>query len=93
MRSRRRGIAFAVGALACAGLAAAIVSGYASQAEQRFGDLSEVLIAGEALPPGTVIDAATARRGLAIRRVPLEFVPPDALSSAAEAIGSRPAVR
>jgi Flp pilus assembly protein CpaB len=79
-----------VAALACAATAAAIAGDYGASVADRFGALRPVLVAGQSLPRRTVIRPADARK-LQVRRVPARFVPPDTLTSTAEAVGRVPA--
>src|SRR5581483_11124074 len=76
MSRRARAIAFAGAALACAGLAAALASGYRAQVENRYGPLRAVVVARAELAPRRRLSAAEAERLLAVRRVPASFVPP-----------------
>jgi|GEM_PF-329631 len=90
MSRRARAIAFAGAALACAGLAAALASGYRAQVENRYGPLRAVVVARAELAPRRRLSAAEAERLLAVRRVPASFVPPGTLSAPAEAAGRVP---
>ena len=82
MSRRARALAFGVAALACAGLAAAMASGYSD----RRGLPARPAPAGprreQALPARKPLGPASARSSLEVRRVPARFVPPGSLSSA-----------
>lgn len=91
MSRRGRAVAFGVVAVACAGLAAAIADGYGTSVASQFGELRPVLVAAEDLHPGRVIGPRDLNRRLEVRRVPVEFVPPDALAGPDDAIGRAPA--
>jgi pilus assembly protein CpaB len=88
---RRRAIAFGVAALACAGIAAAMASGYRSDLTAQVGPLRPVLVARATLAAHHVITSGLARAALEVRRVPTRFVPAGALASAAQALGRAPA--
>jgi Flp pilus assembly protein CpaB len=88
---RGRAIAFAVAALAAAGLAAALADGYGDRVAAGYGQLRPVLVAEQTLESGKPIDGAAARE-LAVRRVPVRFVPPGALSAPPQALGLVPRV-
>jgi Flp pilus assembly protein CpaB len=51
-----------------------------------------VLVAATEFEAGQAIDPGAAAEGLEVRRVPVRFVPPDALLAPAEAVGMVPAV-
>lgn len=91
MSRRTRALAFLGAALACAALAAVVAAGYRSKVEAGYGGLRPVVVAAAELPAGEVIGPAAVRRGLALRRVPVRFAPPDALRSPADALGRAPA--
>jgi Flp pilus assembly protein CpaB len=88
---RRRAIAFGAAALACAGIAAAMASGYRSDLTAQLGPLRPVLVARATLAAHRTITSELARAALEVRRVPARFVPAGALASSAEAIGRAPA--
>ncbi|CAN5218803.1 hypothetical protein BH24ACT23_BH24ACT23_07030 [soil metagenome] len=92
MRSRKRAAAFALGALVCAGVSAALADSAAGPAGAGLGDLQPVLATTQPLERGTVIGRKDAAGAFAVRRVPGEFAPPDALVDPAEAFGRRLAV-
>jgi Flp pilus assembly protein CpaB len=79
-----------VAALACAAGAAAIAGDYSASVADRFGELRPVLVASQRLPRRAAIGPRDAARELEVRRVPERFVPPDALTSVAEAVGRAP---
>jgi pilus assembly protein CpaB len=84
---RRRGLLLLCVALASGGLAAAQVHERERRAGERLGPEVEVLVAARDIPAG----ARVARGALGVRRVPVRFIPPDALPSAEDIIGSRTA--
>jgi Flp pilus assembly protein CpaB len=88
---RARAVGFAAAAALCAGLAAA-ASGGGDDPASRYGDLRRVVVAAEELPGHRRLREPVIRRALELRRVPERFVPPDALSSPAQALGRSPAV-
>jgi Flp pilus assembly protein CpaB len=87
-KGRARAVAFAVGALACAGLSAA-VAGSANAPAEGFGELRQVIVTRAALERGTVLGPRALRESITERRVPVEFVPPDALGVPDEALKRR----
>jgi Flp pilus assembly protein CpaB len=89
---RTRAIAFAVAALACAGLAAAAASRYRSGVAAQLGPLRAVLVARRMLPPHRRLTPTVLRDAVEVRRVPARFVPPGALVAPAAALGEAPAV-
>jgi Flp pilus assembly protein CpaB len=91
MSRRGRALAFGVAALACAGLAAAMASGYRSDVASQLGPLRAVVVAARALPARDALTAGAVHASLEVRRVPARFVPPGALASPAQAIGRAPA--
>ena len=82
---RRRGLLLLCVALASGGLAASQVHERERRATERLGPQVEVLVAARDIPAG----ARVARGALGVRRVPVRFVPPDALPSAQAVIGAR----
>jgi len=91
MSRRGRAIGFLLGALAAAAVAAAIADGYSDSVVAGYGRLRPVLVAATALEPGRAIGPLLASEKLEQRRVPVRFVPPDALTDPAEALGLVPA--
>ena len=91
MSRRRRAIAFGAAALACAGIAAAMASGYRSDLTAQLGPLRPVLVARTTLAAHQAITSGVAHAALEVRRVPARFVPAGALASAAQALGRAPA--
>jgi Flp pilus assembly protein CpaB len=83
---RRRAIGFAVLALVCAGIAAAVAGGYRSGVEAQLGPLRPVVIARAGIDPRQPLRASDSRL-LEVRRVPSRFAPPDGLASPEEALG------
>ena len=90
MSRRARAIAFGVVAAACAAVAASIANGYGSSVAGQFGDLRPVVVTGAELAAGETIGPGDIGR-LEVRRVPIRFLPPDALESPEEAAGRAPA--
>ena len=90
MSRRGRAAGFASAAAICAGLAATATGG-AGEGAEEYGPLREVVVAAEPLPARRPVSRKAAADSLEIRRVPERFVPPDALSSPAQALGRRPA--
>lgn len=90
MSRRARAIAFGVVAAACAAIAASIADGYGTSVAGQFGDLRPVVVTGAELAAGESIGPGDIGR-LEVRRVPVRFVPPDALGSPEEAAGRAPA--
>ena len=89
MKSRVRAAAFALGALACAGLSAAIAGTAQAPGSGDFGALRPVVVTSAALGRGAVIGRKELGQALAERRVPESFVPPDALGLPEEALGRK----
>lgn len=85
-RTRRRRAALLLAlALASGGIAASRVHGRAAAIERQVGPLVPVLVAVADVPAGRRLAA----RMLAVRQVPEQFAPPDALSAPREALGER----
>lgn len=91
MSRRVRAFGFLLAALFAAAAAAAIANGYGDRVVSGYGELRPVLIAGSALAAGKPIDPEVAGENLEVRRVPVRFAPPGALSAPAEAVGLVPA--
>lgn len=89
MKRRARAIAFAIGALACAGLSAAVAGGSGSAGAQDYGELRDVVVTTAPLEKGQTISPRTLDALLVERRVPEAFVPPDVLGLPGEALGRR----
>jgi pilus assembly protein CpaB len=89
---RGRAIAFASAAAVCAGLAAAATGRPDSDLAGQGGELRDVLVAARPLEAREPLGAAALRDAVEVRRVPERFVPADALSSATQVAGRRPAV-
>jgi Flp pilus assembly protein CpaB len=92
MSRRGRAGAFLVLAAGCAALAATLANGYGSSVAQSFGPLREAVVAARELPAGKPIGPPELTRSLQVRRIPVRFVPPGALSSPQQALGREPAV-
>lgn len=91
MSRRVRAIGFLVAALFAAAAAAALANGYGDRVVSGYGELRPVLIARSSLAAGKPIDPEVAGEDLQVRRVPVRFAPPGALSAPAEAVGLVPA--
>jgi len=89
VRSRTRAAVFALGALTCAGLSAAIAGTAETPGEGGYGPLVPVVVTSAPLDAGTVIGRKDLDQALAERRVPESFVPPDALGLPGEALGRK----
>ena len=87
MRTRARALLFAAGALACAGLSAALASSASEPASEGLGELREVVVVSTPLERGASLRREAARGRITERRVPEVFAPPDAVSSVAEVEG------
>jgi Flp pilus assembly protein CpaB len=85
---RRRGLLLLCFALVCGGLAASQVRERERRTAATLGPLVPVVVAQRDLPA----DRRLRPDDLAVRRTPARFVPPDALGSARELVGARPAV-
>lgn len=92
MSRRSRAIGFLLAAMLAAAVAATVANGYGDSVVRGYGELRPVLVASGDLEAGKAIDPATATEKLELRRVPVRFVPPDALGAPAEAVGLVPAV-
>ncbi len=90
MSHRGRAAAFGAAAAVCAGLAAGATGDRQASLASQFGELRDVVVATEPLPKHRVLDRAVVRRSLELRRVPERFLPPDALTSPAQALGRSP---
>lgn len=90
MSRRVRAFGFLLAALIAAAIAAAIADGYGDSVASGYGQLRPVLVASSDFPAGRPIDPAAADEGLEVRRVPVRFAPPGALSAPAEAVGLAP---
>jgi Flp pilus assembly protein CpaB len=87
---RNRAIGFLLGAFLAAAAAATLADGYGDSVVRGYGELRPVLVATDDLEAGKAIDPAAAK--LEVRRVPIRFLPPDALRAPAEAVGLVPVV-
>ena len=92
MSRRARAVGFALAALACAGLAAAVAGGYRDDVAAEYGPLRSVVVTVESLPARRALRPAAIRRALVARRVPERFAPADALTGPEEALGLAPRV-
>jgi Flp pilus assembly protein CpaB len=91
MSRRARAVAFLVLALFAAVLAAAIADGYGSSVARGYGPLRPVVVLTRPLRKGRPIDPKELAVALAVRRVPMRFVPPGALVAPSDALGLAPA--
>lgn len=89
MKSRARAAVFATGALACAGLSAAVAGTAQTPGDGGYGPLIPVVVTSAPLDGGTVLGRKEAETSLAQRRVPQSFAPPDALGAPLEALGQK----
>jgi Flp pilus assembly protein CpaB len=87
---RGRAIGFASAAAVCAGLAAGAGGGAAGDLTAQYGELRDVVAATEPLPAGQALGRTAVAETLEVRRVPERFLPPDVLTSPAQALGRRP---
>ncbi|HET6571281.1 MAG TPA: SAF domain-containing protein [Solirubrobacterales bacterium] len=87
MSRRRRALLFLLAALLAAAAAATIADGYGAGSNRGYGPLRPVVVVERALAPGRRLGAAAVASSLALRRVPLRFVPPGALAAPQEALG------
>jgi Flp pilus assembly protein CpaB len=91
MSRRGRAIAFLAGALLTAGLAALVADRYGSRLASGYGPLRPVVVLGAELREGRSIGPQEIA-ALEVRRVPVRFVPPGALSAPGDALGLAPAM-
>ena len=89
MNSRVRATVFAAGALACAGLSAAVAGAGQNPGAAGLGALRTVVVTTEAVGHAETLGPRRVDASLAERRVPESFVPPDALGSPGEAVGRK----
>lgn len=92
MSRRGRAIGFGLLALLAAALAAGLADGYGSSVARGYGALRPVVVAAADLPAHEPIDPERVSSALEVRRVPVRFVPPGALTSPGEALGLAPQV-
>lgn len=92
MTRRRRGAAFAVGALVCGAIAAAATSGGAAGIEAGGGALRPVVVTRGPLAAEAELTPEVIAAALEVRRVPDAFAPADALADPGDAQGLRVAV-
>ncbi len=91
MSRRARAIGFASAAAICAGLAAGAGGGAGDVLATQYGELREVVAATAPLPAGQALGRTAVAETLEVRRVPERFLPPDVMTSPAQALGRRPA--
>ena len=87
MSRRRRSLGFLLLALLAAAAAAAIADGYRASAARGYGPLRSVVVVGSKIAAGQRIGPEEIGSTLAVRRVPVRFVPPGALVAPGEALG------
>lgn len=87
MNRRRRALGFLLAALLAALAAAALAERYGASAVRGYGPLRPVVVLGTALEAGRRIGPRELGSVLTVRRVPIRFVPPDALAAPDEALG------
>ncbi len=91
MNRRARAIGFAGLALISAVASASIASAYRESVDDRLGELRSVVTVARPLERGTSLRGRVLRSSLAIREVPVRFLPPDAISDPAQIAGRRTA--
>jgi Flp pilus assembly protein CpaB len=87
---RTRALGFLLAALFAAAGAAAVADGYGERVARGYGRLRPVLVASADLPAGKPLRPAAIAAELEIRRIPVRFTPPGALSAPAQAAGLEP---
>lgn len=87
---RGRAILFAGVAVVCALASAAVAERYRAAGSMDDGPTRPVVVSTGRLPAGEVLRRRRAGRLLSVRELPERFVPPDALATPADAIGSVP---
>jgi len=87
MSRRRRALAFLLAALIAAAGAAAIADGYGARASRGYGALRPVVVLEQGIAAGRRIGPQEVSAALAVRRVPVRFIPPGALAAPEEALG------
>jgi pilus assembly protein CpaB len=85
---RRRAFILLALALLCGWLAASDVRGTERRSRASLGPMATAVVASQDLPAGKPI----AKGQLALRTVPAQFLPPDAIAATADAVGLRAAV-
>ena len=90
MSRRARAAVFLAGALLAAGLAAAIADGYGARIARGYGPLRPVVVVSRGLRPGEPLGPKEISAALEVRRVPVRFLPPDALGVPRDALGLAP---
>lgn len=87
MTRRRRALLFLCGALLAAAGGAALAEGYGEGVVRGYGPLRPVVVVEAGLAAGQEIGPRELGAALAVRRVPVRFVPAGALTAPAEALG------
>lgn len=90
MSRRARAAVFLAGALLAAGLAAAIADGYGARIARGYGPLRPVVVVSRGLRPGEPLGSKEISAALEVRRVPVRFLPRDALGVPRDALGLAP---
>jgi pilus assembly protein CpaB len=90
MSRRGRAIAFLLLALVAAAIAAGISNGYGSSIARSYGALRPVVVLAADLSAGDPIGPKELSSALEVRRVPVRFVPPEALAAPGDALGLAP---
>ncbi len=89
MSRRARAAAFTGAAAVCAALAAASAGGGGDETD--LGSLRDVVVTTKPLAARRVLDRERIAHAVEIRRIPVAFTAPDALTNPAQALGRRPA--
>ncbi len=92
MTRRARAVSLLGVSAACAGLAASLVNGYASDVRSQVGSPTQVVVAGRNIPRGKMFTAQNLSDLLVVKRVPARFAPPTALRTTLDAVGLRSVV-
>lgn len=87
MSRRGRALAFLLLALLAAAVAGAIADGYRANAVRGYGPLRPVVVLSAKIAAGRRIGPEQIGTSLAVRRIPVRFVPPGALFAPEEALG------
>ncbi len=90
MSRRARAAGFLALAVVCALASAALASRYRGQVEEGYGVQRDVVVVERSLESGSPLRAEDVERRLGRGQAPERFVPPDALTAPAEAIGAEP---
>jgi Flp pilus assembly protein CpaB len=85
---RRRGLLLLGGAAACTLFTVAIASRLQQKVTAGYGPMRSTVVVVHEVEQGQRLSAETMAEDLAVRRIPVLFVPPGTLSSPVEAIGA-----